>query len=885
MAKGVLLVVDLTWTTWPRLQTLVQTADVAYVHVETPIKVIVRAVDDVMRKLRGATNAVIILEDDKFTEELMYYFVELSPLRMYLLSVLSVPLCNVGSVTEELMYYFVELSPLRVYLLSVLSVPLCNVGSVTEELMYYFVELSPLRVYLLSVTEELMYYFVELSPLRVYLLSGLDPRSAHTLKDIRPSPSFYVVLASTSATEVIIRVANETNLPRRRDSWHIFLTDFKFKELKHHKSDSTSTIVSMTVKMCCVFLGLSSGCDCSDDIGGIKHVEQVMFQQTGKLLVDVLSTATLSSVKFDCDTLHAATPAGPNSTTRLFYQALKQATDTHPVVGLHGGLMPSLQPKVSLLVNSSLGYPIASWNISSSLTLESGYVVNPVKRFFKVGISQAVPWSYRLTDSITGRPLHGEDGAELWTGYCLDFLERLSHELNFDYELVPNDHFGVRSRNGRWNGLVGDLAEGRTDLVVAPLTMTSEREEVVDFVAPYFEQTGISIVVRKPERRTSLFKFMTVLRLEVWLSIVGALIVTGVMIWLLDKYSPYSARNNKKLHPYPCREFTLKESFWFAMTSFTPQGGGETPKALSGRTLVAAYWLFVVLMLATFTANLAAFLTVERMQAPVQSLEQLSRQSRINYTVVANSDTHSYFRNMKHAEDTLYRVWKEITLNASSEQSQYRVWDYPIKEQYGHILQAIEKTGPVPDAATGFAKVNEHESGWFALIHDAAEIRYEVYRNCNLSEIGEPFAEQPYAVAVQQGSQLNEEISRKILDLQKERYFESLSAKYWNTSGKGSCFNSDDNEGITLESLGGVFIATLFGLALAMVTLAVEIFLHKRRQNAKGKVAPRAKDMTFYQEYLSSKEFAAQPPNSKRSKLIHPGATRVITVFPRDQLY
>lgn len=68
------------------------------------------------------------------------------------------------------------------------------------------------------------------------------------------------------------------------------------------------------------------------------------------------------------------------------------------------------------------------------------------------------------------------------------------------------------------------------------------------------------------------------------------------------------------------REFTLKESFWFALTSFTPQGGGEAPKALSSRTLVAAYWLFVVLMLATFTANLAAFLTVERMQVPSFSI-------------------------------------------------------------------------------------------------------------------------------------------------------------------------------------------------------------------------------------------------------------------------
>lgn len=120
------------------------------------------------------------------------------------------------------------------------------------------------------------------------------------------------------------------------------------------------------------------------------------------------------------------------------------------------------------------------------------------------------------------------------------------------------------------------------------------------------------------------------------------------------------------------REFTLRESFWFALTSFTPQGGGEAPKAVSGRVMVAAYWLFVVLMLATFTANLAAFLTVERMQTPVQSLEQLARQSRINYTVVEGSSTHQYFINMKFAEDTLYRMWKELVLNVTDDFQRYR---------------------------------------------------------------------------------------------------------------------------------------------------------------------------------------------------------------------
>lgn len=190
------------------------------------------------------------------------------------------------------------------------------------------------------------------------------------------------------------------------------------------------------------------------------------------------------------------------------------------------------------------------------------------------------------------------------------------------------------------------------------------------------------------------------------------------------------------------------------MTSFTPQGGGEAPKALSSRVLVAAYWLFVVLMLATFTANLAAFLTVERMQTPVQSLEQLARQSRINYTVVEASDTHKFFINMKFAEDTLYRMWKELTLNSSADQTQYRVWEYPIKEQYGHILLAINASNPVVDAAEGFRKVNEHENADYAFIHDSAEVKYEITRNCNLTEVGEVFAEQPYSIAIQQGSQL-----------------------------------------------------------------------------------------------------------------------------------
>lgn len=126
--------------------------------------------------------------------------------------------------------------------------------------------------------------------------------------------------------------------------------------------------------------------------------------------------------------------------------------------------------------------------------------------------------------------------------------------------------------------------------------------------------------------------------------------------------------------------------------------------------------------------------------------------------------------------------------------------------------------------------MNNHENADYAFIHDSAEIRYEISRNCNLTEVGEVFAEQPYAIGIQQGSNLQDDLTRTVLRLQRERFFDDLTAKFWNHSAKGQCLNSDDSEGITLESLGGVFIATLFGLALSMVTLVGEVLYYRRRR-------------------------------------------------------
>ena len=59
-------------------------------------------------------------------------------------------------------------------------------------------------------------------------------------------------------------------------------------------------------------------------------------------------------------------------------------------------------------------------------------------------------------------------------------------------------------------GVVGDLVSGEVDLGVAAIIQTSEKAEVVDFAAPYFDLSGISIALRKKVPIQSFFKFALV---------------------------------------------------------------------------------------------------------------------------------------------------------------------------------------------------------------------------------------------------------------------------------------------------------------------------------------------------------------------------------------
>lgn len=70
--------------------------------------------------------------------------------------------------------------------------------------------------------------------------------------------------------------------------------------------------------------------------------------------------------------------------------------------------------------------------------------------------------------------------------------------------------------------------------------------------------------------------------------------------------------------------------------------------------MAAIWWLLGFIFIASYTANLAAFLTVSRLNTNVDNMATLSKQYKIRYAAVENSETDAYFVEMAYIEDKYY---------------------------------------------------------------------------------------------------------------------------------------------------------------------------------------------------------------------------------------
>ena len=71
----------------------------------------------------------------------------------------------------------------------------------------------------------------------------------------------------------------------------------------------------------------------------------------------------------------------------------------------------------------------------------------------------------------------------------------------------------------------------------------------------------------------------------------------------------------------------------------------------------------MLIIISSYTANLAAFLTIERMYTPIESADDLSKQTEIKYGTLVKGSTNEFFRVCVSNQRNPLILCQTLTLN------------------------------------------------------------------------------------------------------------------------------------------------------------------------------------------------------------------------------
>ena len=322
-----------------------------------------------------------------------------------------------------------------------------------------------------------------------------------------------------------------------------------------------------------------------------------------------------------------------------------------------------------------------------------------------------------LVVGIKSAPPFAIEGSEgQWQGITVALWEHIAEELALDYRWQQTD----------LEGLVEGVAEGRLDVGAAALTITPQREERLDFTHPFYT-TGLGIAVETSQGQP----WLTVLRrFASWqfLSVVGLLALvllgSGLLIWLFER-----RHNAEQFGGGTVRG--IGDGFWWSAVTMTTVGyGDKAPITLGGR-IVALVWMFAgIIIISSFTAAITSSLTVGEMQSAVQGTEDLNA-ARVGSV----------------ADSTAAQWLQEQRINFKA---------------YPDVSAALEEL-----------KAQRLE----AVVYDAPILRYLIQQEypSRLITLADTFKRQDYALALNEGSELREEINRVLLErIQSEAWEDTL---------------------------------------------------------------------------------------------------------------
>lgn len=215
----------------------------------------------------------------------------------------------------------------------------------------------------------------------------------------------------------------------------------------------------------------------------------------------------------------------------------------------------------------------------------------------RVGVVGAEPFVVREGEALTGISV------EVWT--------EVSRGASLTSELVPMSSVPEA---------LDAVSRNEVDVVVGPISITSERAEKVRFTQPYF-QSSLGILAARDD--ASLWARISPFFSRAFAYAVGGLFVVllavGALVWLFER-----KRNSAHFPESPVPG--IANGVWFALVTMTTVGYGDRAPVTTAGRFVSGVWMIVALITASsLTAGIASTLTLASLApARVETAEQLS---------------------------------------------------------------------------------------------------------------------------------------------------------------------------------------------------------------------------------------------------------------------
>uniref|UniRef100_A0A8C9MDQ5 Glutamate receptor n=1 Tax=Serinus canaria TaxID=9135 RepID=A0A8C9MDQ5_SERCA len=370
-------------------------------------------------------------------------------------------------------------------------------------------------------------------------------------------------------------------------------------------------------------------------------------------------------------------------------------------------------------------------------------------------------------------------GAEL-EGYCMELLAALAGMLRFQYRVrvVADGQYGAVAAGGNWSGMIGEILRREADMAVAPLTVTSAREEVVSFTTPFL-QTGIGILLRKDtaSQDMSFFHFLSPFSKETWTALLFAYLLTCFCLFLVARLSPceWNEPKNEENH------FTFLNSLWFGAGALALQGATPRPQAFSVRVIAVVWWLFTLALLAAYIANFTALLSSGSEQLPIQTFEDLVKQRNLEFGTLEGSSTFYYFKNSKNPIHQMIYEYME------------KRREHVLVKTYQEAVQRVMDSN-------------------YAFIGESISQDLAAARHCNLIRAPEVIGARGFGIATSQASPWTKPLSIAVLKLRESGDLDYLRNKWW----ESSCLQERWGP-LEPPALGGLFLTLGIGLALGIL--------------------------------------------------------------------